>query len=204
VTDSEIKKTLKDILVLTNSMDPEHLNRLLKVLLINNQEGFEVSCPDDPHKLRKATKKMITRRLNKKHVIKSFNHRQMKQIYTIMGDYGRFPVCKICGCPININTEIAGNSATNHASQEFSWDHIYPKSLGGSDDLINLQTTHKLCNNRKADKVLGHDHYVVNVKVDVIPVGRMHVKRKKKLDIRVQLRKQDSWCHKHKDVGFNR
>lgn len=198
MTDSEIKKTLKDILILTNSMDPEHLNRLLKVLLINTMEDFEFSCPDNPQKLRKTTQKMITRRLNKRHVIKSFNRKQMKQIYTIMGDYGRFPVCKICGRPIDINSETVQNSK-ECTYQEFSWDHIYPKSLGGSDDLINLQTTHKLCNNRKANKVLGHDHFVVNVQVDLIPVGRMHIKRKKKVNINMQLRKQDSWCHKHRD-----
>ena len=199
MTDSEIKKTLKDILVLTNSMDPEHLNRLLKVLLINTQEGFEVSCPDDPHKLRKATKKIITRRLNKKHVIKSFNHKQMKKIYTIMGDYGRFPTCKICGRPININSQIVCDTIIQHTPEEFSWDHIYPKSFGGSDELINLQATHKLCNNRKADKIKTTGHYVVNIQVDLVPVGRMNIKRNKKIDIKMQLRKQDSWCHKYKD-----
>lgn len=204
MTDSEVKKVLKDILILTNSMDAEHLNKLLQILLINNQVSFDTSLPANPQTLRKTTKKMISKRLNKRHVSKSFNHKQMKKIYTIMGDYGRFPVCKICGRPININSQIACDTITQHTPEEFSWDHIYPKSLGGSDELINLQTTHKLCNNRKADKIKSSGHYVVNIQVDLIPVGRMNIKRNKKIDIKMQLRKQDSWCHKHRDNGLAR
>ena len=199
MTDSEIRKTLKDILILTNSMDAEHLNQLLQTLLINNQVSFDTPLPANPQGLRNATKKMIVRRLRKKHPIKLFNHKQMKKIYTIMGDYGRFPTCKICGRPININSQIVCDTIIQHTPEEFSWDHIYPKSFGGSDELINLQATHKLCNNRKADKIKTTGHYVVNIQVDLVPVGRMNIKRNKKIDIKMQLRKQDSWCHKYKD-----
>lgn len=32
-------------------------------------------------------------------------------------------------------------------------DHIHPRSLGGSDDLDNLQVSHSLCNMRKGNRV---------------------------------------------------
>ena len=199
MTNDEVRKILKDVFVLSNSMDGEHLKRLLLVLLATKDLPSDNLSMDNPKDLRKSTQRMISRFMRKRQVIKQFNHKQMKQIYTIMGDYGHFPTCKLCGKPIIIDTEIARNSTTNNAKQEFSWDHIYPKSLGGSDELINLQPTHKLCNNRKADKIFGHEHYVVNIMVDLAPIGRVRTKRKKKININLQLRKQDSWCHKTRD-----
>jgi 5-methylcytosine-specific restriction endonuclease McrA len=32
-------------------------------------------------------------------------------------------------------------------------DHIFPKSKGGTDNLNNLQFTHKRCNSIKGDKI---------------------------------------------------
>jgi hypothetical protein len=38
-------------------------------------------------------------------------------------------------------------------TERLSLDHIYPKSLGGSDELDNLQTLCRSCNSRKGAKV---------------------------------------------------
>ena len=72
------------------------------------------------------------------------NCRQMKGIYTIIGDYGIYPICKLCGQPIFIDSD-----APLDEKESFSWDHIIPKSFGGEYQLYNTQTTHKICNNHR-------------------------------------------------------
>jgi len=46
--------------------------------------------------------------------------------------------CALCGLPIN--------------RDDFSIDHIVPRSKGGTNRLINLQPAHIECNSRKADR----------------------------------------------------
>lgn len=58
----------------------------------------------------------------------------LKKIYAILIACGHYPICPWCNKPIyNIN--------------DFSWDHIIPRTLGGQDTLDNLQPMHKHCNN---------------------------------------------------------
>lgn len=48
-------------------------------------------------------------------------------------------VCGLCGQPV--------------PNEDVHIDHIYPQSLGGADELDNLQVTHSLCNMRKGNRV---------------------------------------------------
>ena len=65
---------------------------------------------------------------------------EMKQIYRMLIARGIFPKCVACGS--DIMTE-----------EDFSWDHIYPKSKGGKNDVANLQPMHKICNELKGNIV---------------------------------------------------
>lgn len=47
--------------------------------------------------------------------------------------------CRLCGEAV--------------APEEVHVDHIQPRSLGGSDELSNLQVTHALCNMRKGNRI---------------------------------------------------
>lgn len=48
-------------------------------------------------------------------------------------------VCQLCGNEVE--------------PEDVHIDHIFPRSLGGSDSLKNLQVTHSVCNLRKGAKV---------------------------------------------------
>ena len=205
MTDNEIKQTLRDILILTNSMDKEHLTRLLQILLTVQYESVDEN-PLCVINLRKTVKHVLGHHIKSNHPNIVFNHKQMKQIYTIMGDYGHYPVCKLCGKPILINSETVRNSVTQRNSKEFTWDHIYPKSSGGSSDLSNMQAAHKLCNNHKGSSLPGEAHYDINIVVNIHfdNCADKLVRRKNRNIKKVNpvLRKQDSWCHKHKKLHF--
>lgn len=62
--------------------------------------------------------------------------------YLIKRDHGR---CGICHKPVRALT----------GEMKPSIDHIYPRSLGGSDDLTNLQLAHWRCNRTKSNRSGG-------------------------------------------------
>lgn len=99
--------------------------------------------------------------MNKKEIIslicaleKNPNHltkQHLKKIYAILIACGHFPTCPWCEQPIyNIN--------------DFSWDHIIPKSAGGDDSLNNLQPMHKTCNNESKQDTLYQTEYKNDIK----------------------------------------
>lgn len=65
---------------------------------------------------------------------------QVKQLFRILISVGRFPVCVACHQPI---TDI----------RDFSWDHIWPASKGGSNELVNMQPMHCACNVAKGCEI---------------------------------------------------
>jgi len=117
-------------------------------------------------------------------LVELFNKTQIKSLYNILADYQIYPACPLCGYRIK-------KYSNNKVPEEFSWDHIIPKSLGGDDKLYNLQPTHKGCNNSKGNDMLYHVNYtievVVNIKysMDMFDKNKRHCKR--------NLRKEDFW-----------
>jgi len=54
-------------------------------------------------------------------------------------------LCCLCGKEISF----AGGPLRNHLYA--TWEHIVPKSKGGTDDRSNLALSHKTCNNRRGN-----------------------------------------------------
>ncbi len=201
MTDSEIKETLKDLLILTNSMDKEHLKKLLKILcLVLHKQEPESNFARE---LRKDIKKAIDVCQKNDQLEFLFTHRHIKEIYKIMGDYEWYPVCKLCGKPIKI-AGVAHRHSVRYTPGEFTWDHIVPKSMGGLKELSNLQPTHKLCNNLRGNLApqLENEHYVINITVNFISINNTKnkkIRRKAKQKLKQQLRKHyhrhNNHCH---------
>lgn len=94
---------------------------------------------------------------------------QVKELYRIAIFLGFAPKCPGYGLPIsNIG--------------DFSWDHIWPKNKGGSNDLHNLQPMHKTCNTLKSDIVVDWQEICLlhNAKSDENLKDKKQKKHKKK------------------------
>lgn len=81
----------------------------------------------------------------------NLNKSHLKKIYALLIACGHYPICPWCKQPIvNIN--------------DFSWDHIMPKSAGGGDSIDNLQPMHKHCNNAEKNDVVYEGEYKYDIK----------------------------------------
>ena len=192
MTKNEIQQTLRNASGLVNRMDKLHIKELLKIL--TNAQGKNdcafFLCLD----IKKTVKRLLCELAKSDNVDNELSTKQFKQIFTIMGDYNIYPTCKLCGQPIEINSETLKDNV--QTKKMFTWDHQYPKSLGGEGTLDNMQPAHKICNNKKADKVLYHRHY--NINIGVVCCCDEGGELNKYRPAHFGLRKQDSWCHKNR------
>jgi 5-methylcytosine-specific restriction endonuclease McrA len=193
MTNNEIKDVLRTAGRLVNTMDKEHAKNLLKILM-------GAQCKKDCASfifidIRKTVRKLLSDLIKTDHINNYLTRKRMKQIFTIMGDYEVYPICKLCGQPIKITT---GTNQCGHL--DFSWDHKKPKSKGGGYDLANLQPTHKICNNRRGTKPLYSRHYKLKMRLDIDVVLDLDdvcdLENSHYRSSGFGLRKQDSWCHK--------
>jgi hypothetical protein len=60
-------------------------------------------------------------------------------------------LCEYCHSPEKISTS------------RFTIDHIYPRSLGGSDDLENLALACSRCNQRRYNFIVGRDRETLSI-----------------------------------------
>lgn len=200
MTDNEVLKVLKNLDRLLNTMDREHIKRLLCVLL-NIKEDKETL--DYFTQKRKTLRQMLRGYENAPLLTDCFNHKQLKAMYTILGDYNCYPVCQLCGHPIKIDSEVAKHTKQS-MPMVFTWDHIFPKSMGGETTLANLQPSHKICNNQKGctppESMDLHEHYdiTVTIKMKVSSIEQFDTKKKHNKKKPYNLRKQENWCHKHR------
>ena len=102
MTNNEIKNTLKEASRLINTMDKAHAKDLLKVLMdaLCDKNSASFLFID----IRKTVKKLLNDFIKKDHVNNYLTRKHMKQIFMLMGDYNVYPVCKLCGKPIKINS----------------------------------------------------------------------------------------------------
>ena len=139
-------------------------------------------CSDD---LAQNTKKVLTSLMKTDDLVYLFDKKQIKALYRILSEYHIYPICPLCGKPIK-------TYANNKHPGEFTWDHVVPKSLGGGNELCNLQPTHKKCNNRKGNDMSYHVHYdityvIVNINCGADVSGHIVHRRKD------NLHKKDYW-----------
>ena len=206
MTNNEAIKILTDIKKLINTMDREHVEKLFRIIIgepeKNNESIIYATTFFGLLDLRKFVKHLISECIDAPHTVDRLTHKQMKQIYEVAGDYNYYPVCQLCGKPIVIDSNSKKHTKASNP-MAFSWDHIFPRSLGGTTDLRNLQPAHKFCNNLKGSNIPEeqHVHYDISININMklgCPECLECSEKQKRKKIRQALRKQDSWCHKQR------
>lgn len=98
---------------------------------------------------------------------------EVKRLYAMLIAHDVYPVCPLCKEPIvSIN--------------DFSWDHIVPRSRGGSDHISNMAPTHTKCNENKGKvfiDMLFNVEYRLSLEIpaeDNDALSVKEIKRKKK------------------------
>ena len=166
MTNNEVKATLRRVNRVISMMDKSHINRLFQILI--NAQGIKNRAFFLSLDVRKMTKKLLADFIKSDFVNVRLSRKQMKQVYEILGDYHIYTNCKLCGQPILIDSDYM-RYEPNYDKMAFSWDHVIPKSEGGSNDLENMQPTHKLCNNRRGtEPVNDNKTYEINITLNVI------------------------------------
>lgn len=183
MTNAEVHCLLCDTYGILDNASRSKAKQILRILSPVQQKCHYDSA--DSKDWVSRAKEIVYNLINQKNLVELFDKRQIKALYRILADYQIYPTCPLCGAPI---TKYSNNKLSN----EFSWDHILPKSLGGSDDLYNLQPTHKGCNNDKGNDMLYHANYSIEIVVNIkfsMDMSKHHPKR--------NLPRKDCWRQKH-------
>ena len=165
MTQADLQKTLQNLSKLINTMNKAHIKELLKIL--TNAQGKDDCAFFLYIDIKKTVKRLINELCKSDNISKRLSTKQLKQIFVLMGDYEIYPICKLCGKPIQINSKTLKDCA--QTKMMFTWDHQYPKSLGGQSTLNNMQPAHKICNNKKADKIVYQVNYNININLNICP-----------------------------------
>lgn len=129
MTSDDTRNLLADIDAHAERLDKTHVRQLHRMLM--SVFDKERVARDDIHRIMT---------LLMAHAAK-LDKTNIKKLYKIAIRYDLGPKCFACNQPML------------HI-REFSWDHLYPHSKGGSDDLQNLVPMHKSCNQDKGDNVI--------------------------------------------------
>ena len=98
---------------------------------------------------------------------------ELKRLYAMLIAHGIYPVCPLCKEPIS-------------SINDFTWDHIVPRSRGGKDHISNMVPAHAKCNEERG-KTFVDELFEVEYKFKIdMPVADesvmslKEIKRKKK------------------------
>ncbi len=149
MTSEDTKELLSNIDRHLDRLDKTHIKQLYNMLM-------SVCCKeqvlhDDGRRIL-ALLMMYASKLRKQDI---------KKLYKIAIRYNLNPKCFACNQPIS------------HI-RDFSWDHLYPQSKGGSDELHNLVPMHKSCNSDKGDSVIEiviSEDYSICFDADVVVIS---------------------------------
>lgn len=148
MTTEDTKALLMDIDAHAERLDRQHVKQLYNLLM---------SVCNKEHTVRDDVHKIIAMLISHAGQLTKQN---IKKLYKIAIRYDLNPKCFACNQPIlNI--------------KDFSWDHLYPHSKGGSDDLHNLVPMHKSCNQEKGNNVFEiviTSDYVITFDEDAVVI----------------------------------
>lgn len=137
-----------DVLVLDSSGRPIYVECWQEIARLYYQERLDILVEDETKVLRSQNFEMgmprVVRLRNwiarnfKKHVGLSRRNLVLRDSIKIGGKL--VPVCQYCGCKIT--------------ADNYSADHVYPRSLGGQSTWNNMVVCCTDCNSKKANKTL--------------------------------------------------
>lgn len=148
MTSEDTKSLLKDIDAHAERLDRTHIKQLYNILM---------SVCDKEHTVRNDVHNILGMLMAHAGQLSKQN---IKKLYKIAIRYDLNPRCFACNQPIL------------HI-KDFSWDHLYPHSKGGSNDLHNLVPMHKSCNQVKGDNVVEiviSEDYSICFDADIVVV----------------------------------
>ncbi|MBR3510902.1 MAG: HNH endonuclease [Alphaproteobacteria bacterium] len=164
MTNDQIRDILRYLKRLVVIIDESNVKKLFKIFIGARDKNSRASFLYID--TREAVKQLLSDLINSKNINKVLTRHQVKRIYTILGDYHIYPVCRLCGKPIKIDTFTQRYSQQSN-QMTFSWDHKYPKSKGGTWALTNMQPTHKICNTKRGIKPLCKERHKTNMKSNI-------------------------------------
>ena len=132
MTVAEVRDVLRILAGIGNKIRKFEIELLFRIFVVHTDEQYNKMSADNI-----GLETMLNSLID---VSGSLTRDEVKTFYNISINHGVCPIC--AGC----KTEIRD-------IHDFSWDHSQPKSLGGPDDVFNMQPMHKCCNEFKGNKL---------------------------------------------------
>jgi len=131
MTDEEITAVLTSVVALRNHLTLRDVYNICRVSVIQKQSQTESLSPQ-----AKTTKFFMGVMTFKDQLTPG----DIKNLYRILAAHGQPPKCSLCGREI---TDM----------RNFSWDHVFAKSIGGPDDIKNMTPMCVNCNVKKGSQI---------------------------------------------------
>ena len=179
----DMKGLLRTVGKVSNKMDDKHL-QIVQSILISAQRSnrcvfFRFLT------LKQSVQYLVNELLKQKNILDLLDKTKTKTLYKILGRYNYFPTCALCGKMIDMSVISENQKRQPDDPLSFSWDHKYPKTLGGTTHLSNMQPAHKICNNKKSD-ALTYDCMPINIKIN-IPIPHQYKTLRPQIYINTQI-----------------
>ena len=130
MTDEEITAVLTSVVALRNKLTLKDIHNICRISVARQQSQRKSSRAQDATRIFSsivALKDQLT-------------PSDIKNLYRILAAHGQPPVCSSCGRPI---TDF----------RQFSWDHVFARSIGGPNDIKNMTPMCVSCNVKKGSHI---------------------------------------------------